>query len=29
MEKGVNYYMVKPFNEDELSEQINRLLEIV
>ena len=28
MDKGVNHYMVKPFNEDELSEQINRLLEI-
>jgi chemosensory pili system protein ChpA (sensor histidine kinase/response regulator) len=28
MDKGVNHYMIKPFNEDELSEQINRLLEI-
>jgi chemosensory pili system protein ChpA (sensor histidine kinase/response regulator) len=29
MEKGVDHYMVKPFDEDELSEQINGLLEIV
>ena len=28
MEKGVDHYIVKPFNEDELSEQIHRLLEI-
>jgi chemosensory pili system protein ChpA (sensor histidine kinase/response regulator) len=28
IEKGVNHYMVKPFDEDELSEKVNMLLEI-
>ena len=27
IETGVNHYMVKPFDEDELAEQMNSLLE--
>ena len=27
MDKGVNHYMIKPFDEDELAHQINTMLE--
>lgn len=29
IDKGVNYYMVKPFNEEDLAQQINMMLEII